>query len=102
MDRVGISIMDGVFLMDVTVTKTPSPLVRFLPVTIAFTFHSQKELNAMGALFNYASVVDVLNELVDAPMFGQLSIFGNTYESFVAAGADTDTHQFGELLKRNI
>jgi hypothetical protein len=53
--------------------------IKFQPVTISMTFESQKELDAMGSLFNTCVVNDYLQIV---------GITNNPYESFRDAGAN--------------
>ena len=53
---------------------------KFQPVTISMTFESQKELDAMGALFNTCIITDYLRDVG--------GIKNEIYQDFDAAGAD--------------
>lgn len=55
---------------------------KFQPVTISMTFESQKELDAMGSLFNACIINDYLSEIG--------GIKNEIYRVFESAGANID------------
>ncbi len=62
---------------------TTKPATSFAPVSVTFTLETQKELNALGSLFNYVPILTALSEISDDE-----KIWDNLHEKFNALGAD--------------
>jgi len=69
--------------MKITTDKS----TEFKPVTVSFTFETQRELDVFGSLFNYTPITDTLDKLigiVDVPYYKHFESVGancnNTFE----------------------
>ena len=74
------------------VTAIPRDKV-FQPVDVTFTLETQKELDALGTLFNTTSIVRILNTMC----IGDRSSWGNVHPVFESLGADI--HQVSRFTR---
>jgi hypothetical protein len=77
--------------MKTTITE---PEDHFRPRSITFTFESQKELDAFGAVFNFRPVNDFLEECGVNPQFNRL------YEKFSMLGAALNTDRLTVIARK--
>lgn len=76
--------------MKTSISHPPTPPPAFKPVTVALTFETQAELDAVGRLFNTGAVETVLKEVGGSGMVG-------LYQVFDKAGSHLNQGMFGEL-----
>ena len=67
----------------------------FRPVVIQFTFETQAELDAIGALFNHGPISDALHDVFKVDI-------GDVYKAFVNARANISVGPLVDALRRRI